>query len=152
MTLGHEDGVMVADQEIILGGTRHGDSLLGKLMQDEQLTAMTSCPGAVRMKAVLGMGTQVLVSLDQSHSSAHSLTADFSVGLSTPHLPHLTPTTPRHSSSTHLLSHGPAEKAPDTHSAHRPGPAQPSTGLTSPHDLSYQAEHGWQISTLLDED
>ena len=32
-------------------------------------------------------------------------------------------------------------------SPHRPGPAHPSTGLTSPHDLSYQAEHGWQIST-----
>ena len=68
------------------------------------------------MKAVLGMGTQVLVALDQSHSCAHSLTADFSVCLSTPHLPRLTPTTLRHSSSTHLLSHGPAEKAPDTHS------------------------------------
>lgn len=35
LTLGHEDGVLVADQEIRLGGTRHGDSLLGKLMQDE---------------------------------------------------------------------------------------------------------------------
>lgn len=65
------------------------------------------------MKAVLGMGTQVLVTFDQPHSSAPSLTADFSVCLSTPHLPHLTPTTPRHSSSTHLLSHGPAEKVLD---------------------------------------
>lgn len=126
---------MVADQEIILGGTRHGDSLLGKLMQDEQLTAMTSCPGAVRMKAVLGMGTQVLVSLDQSHSSAHSLTADFSVGLSTPHLPHLTPTTPRHSSSTHLLSHGPAEKAPDTHSV-KPALLTPLAEFSGPPSAS----------------
>lgn len=35
LTLVHEDRMLVADQEIGLGRTRHGDSWLGTLIEDE---------------------------------------------------------------------------------------------------------------------